>query len=1099
MKALGLLLWCALIIAALAPIPSITTLAQDVAQPKAVALIGSLAVALGCESDNQPDCAATQLTFNEQNQLWQGSFEVPAGDYEYSASIDGPTDKMARPPIKLSVSEAQKVDFYFNRRTMYLADNVNRIIANVPGSFQLELGCPNTLGDKGDWAPNCLRTLLEDPDGDGIYVFSTNQIPQGNYEAKVAVNGTWNENYGGGGAPGGSNIGFSAPKDGLNIIFTWDSQSKVMEISIEGAPKGNISLAQAHWVARDTIAWSSLNVNADSVVTLYYDPVGAMTLELDGLKGGTGIPLTYDPAGLSAELKEKFPNLANAKAFKLPADVLDQVPEILKCQLAITAVGTDGKIADLTSLQILCADDVYHYEGALGVTFDAAVPTLRVWAPTAVDVKLHVFDDSKVSSKATNVLPMTFDPVTGVWSVTGEADWKGKFYLYEVNVFVRSTGKIERNLVTDPYSFNLSADSLRSQIIDLNDPALAPEGWDAVEKPVLVAPEDIVIYELHVRDFSIYDQSVPEDYRGRYMAFTAADSDGMKHLEALQEAGLTHIHLLPVFDIATIREKAADRTEPPMTRLREEAADSDAQQALVGRGRGRDGFNWGYDPLHYTVPEGSYATNPDGTARIIEFRSMVEALNKTGLRVIMDVVYNHTNASGQGQKSVLDRIVPGYYHRLNGDGNVENSTCCANTASEHHMMEKLMVDSVVTWATEYKVDGFRFDLMGHHMVSNMVAVRKALDALTLEKDGVDGSKIYVYGEGWDFGEVAKDARGVNATQLNLPGTGIGTFSDRLRDGVRGGGPFDDPRAQGFASGLYTDPNDFGQGTDAEQKLRLLNYQEWVRLGLAGNLADYQLVNAKGETVTGKEIDYKGAPAGYTLDPQEQIIYVSAHDNETLFDAIAMKLPTSLPLVDRIRMHNLGLSVAMFSQGVVFIHAGDDVLRSKSMDRDSYDSGDWFNAIDWTLNDNGWGHGLPIADKNQDKWDIMRPLLADPALKPTHDEIEGATQVFQDFLRIRKSSPLFRLTTAEQVMAKVSFLKTGAEEIPGVVVLVLDDSSGEAVDPTYSKIVVVFNATPEEQTISDEALKGLNLTLHPVQANGADAVVKGSAVMQRRDR
>src|SRR5512145_2700531 len=186
---------------------------------------------------------------------------------------------------------------------------------------------------------------------------------------------------------------------------------------------------------------------------------------------------------------------------------------------------------------------------------------------------------------------------------------------------------------------------------------------------------------------------------------------------------------------------------------------------------------------------------------------MVQALNQAGLRVVMDVVYNHTNASGQEAKSVLDKIVPGYYHRLNADGAVETSTCCQNTATEHAMMRKLMVDSVVTWATQYKVDGFRFDLMGHHMLDDMKAVRAALDALTLENDGVDGKLIYVYGEGWDFGEVANNARGKNATQLNIAGTGIGVFNDRLRDAVKGGSPFSDPRDQGFVTGLGFTSND----------------------------------------------------------------------------------------------------------------------------------------------------------------------------------------------------------------------------------------------------------------------------------------------------
>ena len=286
-----------------------------------------------------------------------------------------------------------------------------------------------------------------------------------------------------------------------------------------------------------------------------------------------------------------------------------------------------------------------------------------------------------------------------------------------------------------------------------------------------------------MRDFSIGDETVPADHRGGYLAFTDTNSDGMQHLRTLAGAGLNTVHLLPVFDIATIPERRADQATPACD-LESFAPDSELQQACVTAVAATDGFNWGYDPWHYTTPEGSYATDPEGPSRTLEFRTMVAALNRSGLRVVMDVVYNHTTAWGQDPKSVLDRIVPGYYHRLSATGAVETSTCCANTASEHRMMEKLMVDSVVTWAREYKVDGFRFDLMGHHSLANMLAVREALDELTVKHDGVDGKRIYVYGEGWDFGEVAGGARFTQARQLELAGSGIGSFSDRLRDAVQ---------------------------------------------------------------------------------------------------------------------------------------------------------------------------------------------------------------------------------------------------------------------------------------------------------------------------
>ena len=415
---------------------------------------------------------------------------------------------------------------------------------------------------------------------------------------------------------------------------------------------------------------------------------------------------------------------------------------------------------------------------------------------------------------------MTRDPATGVWSVTGDASWRSRYYLYDVEVYVPAADAVVHNVVTDPYSLSLSTNSARSQIVDLADPALAPDGWDDVEKPELAAPEDLSIYELHVRDFSISDETVPAALRGTFGAFTVDGTDGMEHLGALADAGLGAVHLLPAFDFATVEEDAAARQEPDQAALEAAEPDSEEQQRLVEETRAEDGFNWGYDPWHYTAPEGSYSTDPDGPTRIVEFRDMVGALNETGLRVIMDVVYNHTTAGGQAEKSVLDRVVPGYYHRLNDVGVIETSTCCANTASEHAMMEKLLIDSVVTWARDYKVDGFRFDLMGHHSKANMLNLRAALDELTLADDGVDGSSIYLYGEGWNFGEVADNARFEQATQLNMAGTGIGTFNDRLRDAVRGGGPFDGGDDlvlnQGVINGLWYDTNELvGPPTQAQ--------------------------------------------------------------------------------------------------------------------------------------------------------------------------------------------------------------------------------------------------------------------------------------------
>ncbi len=884
----------------------------------------------------------------------------------------------------------------------------------------------------------------------------------------------------------------------------------MLTVGANGAPKGNIGRTQAYWVTADTIAWnpgaaaSSGEILAAWNVSLHYDEnndaAGGLALDPSGVTGGTAIPLTWDPAGLSAAVREKFPQIAGYSAFHVPASRLAEVPAALKGQIAIDAKDAGGNLVDATGLQIQgVLDDLYTYNGPLGATFAAGhVPTLRVWAPTARAVKLHLFNDSNPAT-ADTVYPMTADPATGVWSVAGNASWYGKYYRYEVDVYVRATGQVETNLVTDPYSVSLSRNSQRSQIVDLADPAYdspyKPAGWDSLIKPRLDAPEDIVLYELHIRDFSANDPSVPAPLKGTYKAFTLPLSLGMLHLRSLALAGLTHVHLLPAFDISSIDEDKS-QWQQPAGNLASFPPDSQEQQARVRAVGDKDPFNWGYDPWHYTVPEGSYSTNPDGPARVLEFRQMVKGLSDSGLRTVMDVVYNHTSAAGQNDHSVLDRIVPGYYHRLNGDGNIETSSCCQNTASEFNMMEKLLIDSVTTWARAYKVDGFRFDLMGHHMKRNIVKLRSTLDALTLAHDGVDGRKIYLYGEGWNFGEVANNARGVNATQANMAGTGVGTFSDRMRDGVRGGGPFSGIQEQGFLTGLYYspnnhDPNATNQGSSADQLNKLLQETDWVRTGLAGALADYQLVDRNGNLVAARQIDYNGQPAGYTADPQEVISYIEAHDNDTLWDAIQVKAAPADTVADRVRMQNLGMSLLGFGQGIPFYHAGVEMLRSKSLDRNSYNSGDWFNKLDFTYGSNNWGVGLPPAPDNQANWPIQGPLLANPALKVTRPQILTAYAHFLETLAIRRSTPLFRLRTAADVESRLRFYNTGPSQIPGLIVMSLADADG-GVDRAHKRVVVVFNAANQTRNFNTPELQGIPLTLHPLQRISTDSTERAAS-------
>ena len=1057
-------------------------------EPESVTIAGTIQSKLGCGGDWQPDGAQTFLAYHADADLWTAEFVLPAGKYEYKVALNaswgenyGLNAKRDGPNIPLNLARARTVRFIYDHKTHWVSDNVNSILATAPGSYESKIGC------RGDWNPDCLVSWLQDPNGTGIYAFVTEKIPAGSYEAKVALNLSMDENYGQDGQKNGANIAFTVPADNVPMVFVYDPRTHLLTVA-PGA-RGDLSLAQAQWITRDTIAWKIDKPAPDYEYRLYFDPAGAMKLDSNGISGGQAITLIYDPAGLTADQLEQWPHLTDYSALKIGAGEAAKMPAILRGQIAVAVSDSKGTPLDATSVQIAGAvDDLYFYDGPLGVTFQGNIPTLRVWAPTAKRVGLRLFDDTRLATSPRWV-EMTGDPATGVWSVTGDASWKGKYYLYEVQVYVRTANQVRLNLVTDPYSVSLSADSRLSQIVDLDDPDLMPDGWKDLQKPDLKAPTDIVIYELHLRDFSILDQTVPENERGTYLAFTQLNSNGMQHLKALADAGLTHVYLLPVFDFATLEEISSKRIEPDLSMLTGLPPNSDRQQAILADTRATDGFNWGYDPYHYTTPEGSYATDPDGTARIVEFRKMVQALNRIGLRVVMDVVYNHTSESGESQKSVLDKIVPGYYYRLTADGSVETSTCCQNTASEHRMMEKLMVDSVVTWATCYKVDGFRFDLMGHHTLSNMVRVRDSLHALTPARDGVDGPAIYMYGEGWNFGEVADNQRGVNATQVNLAGTGIGVFNDRLRDAVRGGAPFNPVQDQGFITGLALQPNGASKDTFDHQKALLLKYTDWVRIGLAGNLKDYRLVDASGRTAAGSQIDYNGAPAGYTALPQENVVYISAHDNETLFDAIQLKAAADATIADRVRMTWLGNSLVMFSQGIPFFHAGDEILRSKSGDRNSYDSGDWFNRLDFTYATNNWGVGLPPQGENGANWPLLTRLLGNPKLVVQKADITGSLAYFEDLLKIRRGSPLFRLTTADLVSADVKFYNTGPHQTPGLIMMAIADTTH--LDPNYSLIVVVFNVAPNRQTYFDKAFANANLALHPILAASADKATASS--------
>lgn len=911
-----------------------------------------------------------------------------------------------------------------------------------------------------------------------------------------------------------------------NVAFLFKGTDKVYYDALANKPATAVELSGASAIFADDT--TVLINNADATeLTLYFSETAELEFDTSTKEVKNATKQLSSTTKSGTDWQAAKPHLANDFAgftFDFSAEGHD-LKDLLKGQLILVASDSTGVI-QATEVQPASALDALYAEQAKNLEFgailnDDGTTSFRLWAPTAQSVKLVPYSSDKVAQTAVD---MNFDATTGSWEAEDTSLAHGDYYRYEVTVFHPATDKVETYEVTDPYSLSLAMNSQFTQVVDLTSADVTPQGWSALEAPQSQDnPAEFVLYEAHVRDFSAFDSSTSEAQRGKFGAFTESDSVPVQHLKALEQSGVTHLHLLPVFDIATINEdpdQVANINEPfsklctldstvssdsdfgsycsgdetiaeVFTALSaQDSKDNAVVQRLNGHVRNVDSFNWGYDPFHYTVPEGSYSTDAEGLTRIKEFREMVMAVkNDIGMNVVMDVVYNHTNESGVSSKSVLDRIVPWYYQRLNEfSGSVEQSTCCSNTAPENAMFGKLIDDSITTWVKEYKIDAFRWDLMGHHplaQIEQTLAAAKAVD-----------SNVYFYGEGWNFGEVANDRMFVQATQPNLGGTGIGSFSDRLRDAVRGGSPFDSEDSlrsnQGFGNGAAVLPNDLA-GTPSEADTQaVMHLADIVRLGMAGNLKDYEFTDSNDVVIKGSELDYNGQAAGYAVNASEIQNYVSKHDNQTLWDNNQYKIAYDVPVETRVRMQAVSLSTALLGQGVPFIHMGSEFLRSKSMQRDSYDSGDWYNLVDFTKADNNWDVGLPREDKDGSNWDIIENVIDQSAQEanPTASDIETMDQFFKELTALRASSGLMTLDKGTEIEKRVQFHNTGSEQILGLIVMSIDNSGANFdanIDGERDGLVVVVNASPtnlEEFSRFDAT----GYALHSLQTAAAEASI-----------
>lgn len=523
-------------------------------------------------------------------------------------------------------------------------------------------------------------------------------------------------------------------------------------------------------------------------------------------------------------------------------------------------------------------DSKYYYEGALGALYSKRMTEFRLWAPTASEVVLNLFREGLGDNKLDS-MPMT-PAEKGTWVYRMEGDQNGIYYTYDVTVDGTT------NEVVDPYAKAVGANGMRGMVIDLR--STDPSGFRETPRPKFGhnVPTDAIVYETHIRDFSNH-YSARSNFPGKYLAFTEtgnALSDGTKiGVDHLKELGITHVQLLPSYDYYTVDETKLDKPQ----------------------------FNWGYDPLNYNAPEGSYSTDAyDGAVRINEYKQMVQSLHRNGIRVIMDVVYNHTMF---GEESYLNRTVPQYYHRTQEDGTFYNGSGCNNeTASNRPMCRKYIIDSVTYWASEYMLDGFRFDLMGVHDIETMNEIRKELDK-------IDPS-IIIYGEGWTGGGcgIPEELRAMKCNAMKYPN--IGAFSDDIRDGIKG--HVFNQREKGFVSGAR-------------------NFEETVKFGIVGCI-DYPGINMS-------KVNY--SKKAWAANPSQAVNYVEAHDNLTIWD----KLATSNPDDDeetRIKMDKLAAGIVFTAQGIAFMQFGQDFLRTKynedtdTFDKNSYRSPDKINNIDW---------------------------------------------------------------------------------------------------------------------------------------------------------
>ena len=601
-------------------------------------------------------------------------------------------------------------------------------------------------------------------------------------------------------------------------------------------------------------------------------------------------------------------------------------------------------------------NEKYNYDGELGVIYSKNSSEFKLWAPLAEQVELVLYGKDYNELEANKTIIKMNRENRGVWRVKIDEDLSGEYY----NYLVRNNGKTYESV--DPYAKAVSINGEKSMVIDME--STNPKGWSNDKKPILNDVTDSIIYEAHIRDLTKDEASgVIKALRGKYIG-AVSEKNKIKYtsittgFDHLKELGVTHIHLLPVFDYGSIDE----RYDMP------------------------DNYNWGYDPQNYNVPEGSYSTNPyDGAVRIREFKEMVYKFHQAGIRVVMDMVYNHT----YNLESPLNLTVPGYYYRKDQYGCYSNGSGCGNeTASERYMFRKYMIDSVLYWAKEYHIDGFRFDLMGLHDLETMRIIRSELNK-------VDKS-IIMYGEGWTCYNTPLNSN-ESAVKNNICKFGnlqIAAFSDDARDSIKG-------------SVFLKESLGFVSGAD--------NYEESIKYTICAS--------TKHDEIDLSKVVY--SKVFWANEPYQTITYDSAHDNNTLFDKLRMSCKDE-DEEELLKMNKLAAAIVLTSQGISFLHAGEEFARVKEnlegeIIENSYNSSDYTNELKWL--------------RKQRYIDLFN--------------------YYKGLIKLRKEYKAFRMNSNNEIQNNISFMAKDNHfkdnHIVGYFINIEDYND------SYSKIAVIFNA------------------------------------------